>query len=150
MIQRIYLFEEENEVLLQSEIQIQYGNKGHDIMPLEVVYIDDEHDLCEMFSEAFTTPNVHITSFIDPNVALINIASKAPDLIFIDFRLPNITGDKLALKMNPKIPKVLITGDLQVKVEAIFDRVFYKPVDFDQVARYLEGCYQMRKNSKTT
>ena len=148
MNQRFYIFEEENEVLLN--IQILDGNKGHDIMPLEVVYIDDEHDLCEMFSEAFTTPNVHITTFMDPNVALTSIASKAPDLIFIDFRLPNITGDKIALKMDPKIPKVLITGDLQVKVEAIFDQVFYKPVDFDQVAQYLEGCYQMRKSSKMT
>lgn len=119
-------------------------------MQLEVFYIDDELDLCEMFSEAFTSPHIKITTFMDPNVALTSIATKAPDLIFIDFRLPNITGDKVALKMDPKIPKVLITGDLQVKVEAIFDRVFYKPVDFDQLAQYLEGCYQMQKASKNT
>ena len=117
-------------------------------MPLKVVYIDDEIDLCEMFSEAFTSANVHITTFMDPNVALSSMTKNPPDLIFIDFRLPNITGDKVALKMDPNIPKVLITGDLQVKVEAIFDRVFYKPVDFEQLAQYLEGCYQLKASKK--
>ena len=82
---------------------------------------------------------------MDPNEALISIATKGADLVFIDFRLPNITGDKIALKIDPKIPKVLITGDLHVNVEAIFDRVFYKPVDFTQLAQYLDGCYQMLK-----
>jgi DNA-binding NtrC family response regulator len=117
-------------------------------MPLEVVYIDDELDLCDLFSEAFTSPKVNIATFIDPNVALASIATKAPDVIFIDFRLPNITGDKIALKIDPKIVKVLITGDLQVKVEGIFDRIFYKPVDFEQLEQYLESCYQMLEVSK--
>jgi DNA-binding NtrC family response regulator len=108
-------------------------------MQLEVVYIDDENDLCEMFSEAFTTPDIHIRTYVDPNQALAGISQSPPHLIFIDFRLPNITGDKVALKMDPKIPKVLITGDLQVKEGAIFDRVFYKPVNFDQLELYLDS-----------
>lgn len=114
-------------------------------MPLEVIYIDDEPDLCDMFSEAFTSSHVNITTFIDPNEAISYIAVKSPDLVFIDFRLPNITGDKIALKIDPNIPKVLITGDLQVNVEDIFDRIFYKPVDFLQLAQYLEDCYQTLK-----
>ncbi len=118
-------------------------------MQLEVVYIDDEIDLCEMFSEAFSSPKIHITTYMDPNQAIAGIAANAPDLIFIDFRLPNITGDKIALKMDPKIQKVLITGDLQVKVEASFDRVFYKPVDFEQLQTYLDGCYLRLKANQS-
>jgi len=114
-------------------------------MQLEVVYIDDEVDLCDMFSEAFTTPHVNITTFVDPNKALLSIAEAPPDLVFIDFRLPNTTGDKIALKIDPAVPKVLITGDLQVKVEAIFERVFYKPVNFDQLEQFLEDFFQKVK-----
>ena len=44
-------------------------------MQLEVVYIDDEVDVCEMFSEAFSSPKIHITTYMDPNQAIAGIAA---------------------------------------------------------------------------
>jgi len=118
-------------------------------MQLEVAYIDDEVDLCEIFSEAFTKAHINISTYTDPNLALKFLAKNPPDLVFIDFRLPNINGDQIALKMDPKIPKALITGDAHVNAQAEFDRIFYKPVDFDQLGQYLESYFNLKVNRQS-
>jgi DNA-binding response OmpR family regulator len=108
-------------------------------MFLEVYYLDDEVDLLELFTDIFASPEVRITTFSDPQKAEHAIQERAPDLLFLDQRLPGTTGDQIALRLDPAIPKVLITGDVIVKVEARFEAIFPKPFAIDQVRAIIEA-----------
>ena len=89
-------------------------------MPLNIVYIDDESGLCEMFEDNFTSKDICVKTFLDPEKALLAIANDPPDLVFLDFRLPGTTGDVVVTKIDRSIPVAMISGDLNVKPNELF------------------------------
>lgn len=107
-------------------------------MPFNIVYIDDEVELLELFKDTFESNEIIIKTFSDPVLALEYLNNHNPDLIFIDYRLPNINGDKLALKMKETIPKALITGDLSVTLQAKFEAKFDKPYNSIDIETFIE------------
>ena len=98
-------------------------------MLLNVYYLDDEPDLLESFKDTFETDSVRVTTFQHPKDCLNAISKHSPDLLFLDFRLPGVTGDKIASEISDRIPKVLVTGDLSVETSAKFVAVVHKPFD---------------------
>lgn len=114
-------------------------------MQLKIYYLDDEKDLQEMFSDIFSSTECSVTTFSDP-VAFVNfVESNPPDLVFLDYRLPNCTGDEIAMKINPAIPKVLITGDLEVKPQASFVAKFGKPFETEELEALIQSFYKLKK-----
>jgi CheY-like chemotaxis protein len=113
-------------------------------MPLRIYYLDDEPDLLEIFAELFGSSEVTVTTFTDPNKAVEAIMASPPDLLFLDYRLPNTTGDKIALQLDPKIPKALITGDLTLNLEAKFDAMFEKPISHQEVQKFIQSYAPFR------
>jgi DNA-binding response OmpR family regulator len=118
-------------------------------MPMNIVYLDDEVDLLEMFSDLIASPEIHVKTFTEPAKAIESIQSQPPDLIILDFRLPGTTGDEVALKLNPDIPKALITGDLNVTTKAKFDRVFAKPYSVIEMQAFVDSYRSQKSPSKT-
>lgn len=108
-------------------------------MPLYIYYLDDELDLLEIFIDSFSNENFHITGFNDIDTFKKQVHSSPPDLIFLDYRLPNTTGDEIALGLNASIPKVLITGDLSVKTQTVFSAIIRKPFSTKDVASLLDS-----------
>ena len=106
---------------------------------MEIIYIDDEADICELFADLFQNEKVKIHTFTNPEHALSEMGKLNIDLAFIDFRLPHTTGDLVALQMDPKIPKVLITGDLSVQSQFKFDRIFNKPICISEIEKFIEA-----------
>jgi DNA-binding NtrC family response regulator len=96
-------------------------------MPLNVWYIDDEPDLCELFFEIFSTDEIVITTFTNPNVAIEQAQISPPDILIVDYRLPNTTGDQVAQQFPLELPKYLMTGDITVVTSYKFLKVFPKP-----------------------
>lgn len=108
-------------------------------MPVDLIYIDDEAELASLFEDLFQSDKVKVRAFTDVKAALESAVAAPPDVIFIDFRLPNTTGDKVAQQMDPKIPKVLITGDLDVKTDFKFSAVFQKPYEPADILKFIES-----------
>ena len=106
-------------------------------MPIRIIYLDDEPDLLDLFSEMFSSPEVLIETFSDPARAIEAIRSNPPDLLFLDHRLPRTTGDRVALEVDPTIPKALVTGDVNIRHEAKFDAVFEKPFPIAKVREFI-------------
>lgn len=102
-------------------------------MLLKVVYLDDEPFLCENFVDCFSSPEIEITTYTDPELAVQLIQANPPDVLFLDYRLPGTNGDEIAQKLDPSIPKFLVTGDIMVKTEYKFVKVFSKPYDSEDV-----------------
>jgi DNA-binding NtrC family response regulator len=106
-------------------------------MPLRVYYLDDEPDLLELFVDTFSTPEIEITPFHEAKNVLEAIRISPPDLVVLDYRLPNVNGDQIAAQIDSRIPRALITGDIQVKVESRFDAIFEKPYSTELVKKFL-------------
>lgn len=107
-------------------------------MKMRVVYLDDEPALVELFQEAFTTDNIQVDVFTDPETAIAAIKSNPPDLVCLDYRLPGTTGDIVAHRINKHLPKILITGDLTVNPESNFLKIFYKPYPPSEMRKFLD------------
>ncbi len=113
-------------------------------MPFRIVYLDDEPDMCEMFKDNFASDELQVRTFIDVAGALKHVEAEGADLVFLDYRLPNTTGDVVAKKLPPEIPKVLLSGDLTLNTTSAFVRVFSKPFDFDEMTLLIETFVKMR------
>ncbi len=107
-------------------------------MPLKIFYIDDEIDLCENFSDLFSSSQNQISTFLDPEKAIEDAKKSPPHIIFIDYRLTTTTGDKVAQIFDPKIPKFLITGEISLTTIYQFDKIILKPFSEDEILQILK------------
>lgn len=115
-------------------------------MPLKIIYLDDEPHLCEMFADNFASADILVHAFTDPEKAIAAVNESIPDLVFLDYRLPQTTGEAVALRLPPAIPKVLLTGDLAVKTIGNFAKVFHKPFDFDEMEAFIDTYAKQKKS----
>lgn len=97
---------------------------------LIVYYIDDEPELCEIFQETLEGMGFEVHTFTDPDLAIASSKKRHADVVVIDYRLPNTTGDKVALLLDSPGKTILLTGEIQINSEFAFDLVLYKPINF--------------------
>ena len=106
-------------------------------MPFKIAYIDDEAELCDLFKQAFESEQIIIKTYTQAEEAINEIQKSPPDLIFLDYRLPNTTGDAVALRLGFAIPIVLVTGDLTVLPKASFMKIFKKPFKYQEMQDFI-------------
>ena len=116
-------------------------------MILNVVYIDDEPELLEIFVDSFGSDEIKIKTFSIPSEGIEEILRSPPDLVILDYRLPNTNGDEIALTLGPTIPKVLISGELSPELKAPFLKVLTKPIKFEFIQSFLRGRLQLKRQS---
>ena len=107
-------------------------------MTINIFYLDDEEALCEIFAEILGTDQIKITTFINAHEAISACQNTPPDLFFIDYRLPNMTGSDVAFAVDSSIKKILVTGDLSVNCDYKFNRIISKPYKFDHIANMID------------
>ncbi|MGZ3769925.1 MAG: response regulator [Bdellovibrio sp.] len=104
-------------------------------MPIEVIFIDDEFLLCECFEEDFSSVEIKVKTFNDPQEALhyINSPNAAPDLVFTDYRMPKLNGDELANSINKNVPIYLVSGELSAQPRFAFTKIILKPFHHQEI-----------------
>lgn len=105
---------------------------------LKVLHLDDEIDICEIFTDLFSSDTVQIKSVTNVDEALREVKENPPDVIFLDYRLPGITGEEVARKMNTQIPTCLISGDMTLKTTYPFAAKFKKPWRTEDIQAFLD------------
>lgn len=113
-------------------------------MSLKLVYLDDEAMLCEIFKEMISTEVISITTFSKAEEAIEYINSNNTDIVFLDYRLYNITGDEVAQKLPTDLTKVLISGDISIKTNYKFIKTFQKPVDYSEIKVFIKNFTESR------
>ena len=56
-------------------------------MKLNIFYVDDEQDLCDIFEELNQSDRLNIKTYVDPVAAVADALKDPPDLVFMDYRL---------------------------------------------------------------
>jgi DNA-binding NtrC family response regulator len=108
-------------------------------MRLKIYYLDDEQEILELFEDTFSLPEREITTFTAPEVAIEVIRKNPPDILFIDYRLPNYSGEEVAKMIDPGFPKVLVTGEMEVKSKYPFFSIIGKPWKKNQIELILNN-----------
>ncbi len=115
-------------------------------MSLKIVYLDDEVDLLETFYESFIEDGVEIVCYSEPAKAIEQLKQNAPDVLFIDFRMPGMTGEEVVKKLAVNYPVYLITGDLHIKTDFPFVKILKKPYDFEEITAIVQS-HKQQKNA---
>lgn len=116
-------------------------------MSLNILFLDDEPELCDLFKDFFSSEHINVNVFSDPSEALDFAQKNDLDLIFVDYRLPGTNGDQVALKMPSKVPKILLTGEMSVETTYRFEAVMEKPVDMAMVEARIQTALQAKQKS---
>ncbi|AOW78885.1 hypothetical protein A3Q34_19780 [Colwellia sp. PAMC 20917] len=104
-----------------------------------VYFLDDEIFLGEIFQEYFETENIDIGVFNHPKEAIEACISNPPDIMLIDYRLPEMTGLEVAQFIDDKIIKILMTGDFVVPVNDLFKLTINKPYKLEDLKSIILG-----------
>ena len=104
---------------------------------IKVYYVDDEPELCELFVDFFASSEVIVSTFNDPLEALEEILSNPPDLLFMDYRMPRMNGLELTQKSPAHLKKYLISGEINISVEFIFEAILKKPLDVPLIRKII-------------
>lgn len=111
---------------------------GGSCHPLQVLVIDDDEGTCFALSEMLAQYGVACTTENIPEIGFKRLVDDAPDIVFIDYHMAGLTGDKLARKaqriLSPNATFfVCITAESNKKsidmLNGIFHEVYMKPFD---------------------
>ena len=107
-------------------------------MKLKVYYLDDEELLIDLFIDNFESDEIDLKTFNIPDEAIKEVQKSPPDLFFIDYRMPGINGDEVAMTIDKSIPKFLITGDIDHKTNYNFIKVIRKPYNAREIRAIIQ------------
>src|SRR5687767_5948451 len=90
----------------------------------KILVIDDDRDICLLLKRFLTKHNYEVAEVYAGKKALELMNSFIPDLVLCDFRLDDMDGTTLLVKIKeqlPDVPVIIMTGysDIKVAVEVM-------------------------------
>ncbi|HEY8893904.1 MAG TPA: sigma-54 dependent transcriptional regulator [Niastella sp.] len=90
----------------------------------KILVIDDDRDICLLLKRFLTKHNYEVAEVYAGKKALELMNSFTPDLVLCDFRLDDMDGTTLLVKIKeqlPEVPVIIMTGysDIKVAVEVM-------------------------------
>ncbi len=86
-----------------------------------VLCIEDEHFISELYDRALKKAGYNVTTIIDGQQGLEEAKTDQYDIILLDIMVPTITGIELLEKLRSELPrikaKIIITTNLEQKEE---------------------------------
>ena len=90
----------------------------------KILVIDDDRDICLLLKRFLTKHNYEVAEVYAGKKALELMNSFVPDLVLCDFRLDDMDGTTLLVKIKeqlPEVPVIIMTGysDIKIAVEVM-------------------------------
>jgi two-component system phosphate regulon response regulator PhoB len=90
------------------------ATRGHAVTP-KVLIVEDEASLAELLRYNFESEGFHVTSADSGEDALLMVAEEQPDLIVLDWMLPQVSGIEVCRRLRSKpetrsIPILMLTA----------------------------------------
>lgn len=119
----------------------------------QIIFIDDEPDLCAAATDWLDVSGFSVETFTDPVQALASIDLEACECVVTDIRMPRLSGHELLERLqaaDPDLPVILLTGhgDVPVAVRAMQAGAYHfleKPYDAEQLVSTLDNAVERRR-----
>ncbi len=113
-------------------------------MGAKILFVDDDVDITTLFSFRFKKEGYDCTIVSLGQEALDKANSEAFDVIILDRRLPDLSGEQVAkqLKSNEKtkaIPIILISGAEEGNEGEIVDHFLMKPFEWSALKEIIDS-----------
>jgi two-component system response regulator HydG len=124
----------------------------------KILVIDDDRDICLLLKRFLTKHNYEVAEVYAGKKALDLLNSFTPDLVMCDFRLDDMDGTTLLVKIKeqlPNVPVIIMTGysDIKVAVEVMklgaYDYIG-KPLFPDEILVTIKKALQNKGAAATT
>ena len=113
---------------------------------VNILVVDDEEDLCWMIKKTLRMAGFTVKSANSGSQALVNLAQKNYRVAFVDAKIPDMDGLRLAAFIRQRSPQtsiILISGYYYPEDKTIvdginrnlFDSFIAKPFDLNEVRR---------------
>ncbi|MBO8156606.1 MAG: response regulator [Bacillaceae bacterium] len=111
-----------------------------------VYIVDDQVGIQLLLKEIINNEGYHTVTFETANLALDHISAEKPDLLFVDYKLPLMTGVEMVHKLDElgvDSPVIMMTGlsEDEVKKNVHTDQVkevLLKPFNIEEVKKILK------------
>lgn len=121
---------------------------------IQILVVDDEEDFRNLMTFWLQSKGYSVITSSDGKAAVDLVREKAPDIIFMDLRMPVMDGleaIKNIREFNKEVPVIIISAyvnDPKIKESRPFSvsGVFYKGKDFEEGLSLLESA--LRTHSK--
>ncbi len=128
-------------------------------MSVKILLVDDEVNLVDPMSYTLTQKGFDTIVAYNGKTALSMVISEAPDLILLDWSMPEISGIDVLKKLRSEgnfVPVLMITGksakeDIVEGLEAGADDYITKPFSWDELMARINSVLrraQLRGNSE--
>jgi two-component system C4-dicarboxylate transport response regulator DctD len=104
-----------------------------EFLAYKIVYLDDDKDLCSAVSDYLNSLGFLARAVTDSDEAVRIVKEDPPDLLLIDYHLNGTTGLDVAAKMDPNVPKILLTGELSPPDSTLIVKILSKPFRIKQL-----------------
>jgi len=112
----------------------------------KVLIVDDEHAICQAFSQIINNAGHSPLIAADGTAALNILQHETPSAIFLDVQLPDMNGLEILEKIHnshPELPVIMITahGTMKTAMQAMQRGAFdylSKPLELEHVRRLLD------------
>jgi two-component system, NtrC family, response regulator HydG len=122
----------------------------------KILVIDDDVDMCLLLKRFLTKNGYEVSLSHNGKKALEELENSEPDLVLCDFRLEDIDGKELLIKIKekyPRTPVIIVTGysDIKVAVDVMklgaYDYVT-KPLFPDEILLSIKKALEKRDKSE--
>ena len=119
----------------------------------KVLIADDEEDFCVILSHVMRREGFEVRTVNAGKAALDSIISEEPDVLLVDFKMPDMNGIEVLTQVrerNPELPVIMITGyaDIHGAVMAMRQGAhdyLAKPVNHIELARAVHRAASERR-----
>lgn len=123
---------------------------------VKILYIDDNLSVKRIFELKYSSKH-YVIFAEDGRDGLEKLLKESPDLVFVDYDMPNMNGLEFAREIRnyspyKKYSKILIIGvggfphkgALAEETKAWLDEVYQKPIDYKEIDKWIIKAEQQK------
>jgi DNA-binding response OmpR family regulator len=123
-------------------------------MKPKIIIVDDDHLICELYSEYFSQNGFDVLTAFDVPEGLQKIKEFEPDIVLSDIIMPKEDGFSLYEKVqlfNPDLPFVFITGyehdeRVAARLKELGKKWIAKPIMLEELMKLIQS--ELKRQSR--
>jgi two-component system, OmpR family, response regulator len=114
-------------------------------MAHQILIVDDEASFADLFAEHLGSCGYTVSVALQGKQAIQRVSEVRPDLIFLDLKLPDMSGEELLERIRELSPQSKIVILTAYHAAEIQDRLATQPGVVDFIAKPIQSLRELEK-----